>query len=51
MLMHPAALQCGNTGAALLQNFVICKHFQEGIDLIRLADQLELGGVGRGSSY
>ena len=29
MLMHPAALQCGNTGAALLQNFVICKHFQK----------------------
>ena len=47
MLMHPAALQCGNTGAALLQNFVICKHFQEGIDLIRLADQLKHHAVRR----
>ena len=41
MLMHPAALEGGDAGAALLQDLIIREHFQEGVDLIRLADQLK----------
>ena len=47
MLMHPAALQCGDAGAALLQNVIVLKHQEEGIQLFGLADQLKHHAVRR----
>ena len=41
VLVHPAPLQRGHAGAALLQNFIVLKHFEERIDLFRLADELK----------
>ena len=46
MLVHTAALEGGDAGAALFQDGVILKHPQEGVDLFGLAGQLKDHAVG-----
>ena len=41
MLVHPAALQCSNAGAALLKDVVALEHFQESVQLVRPADEFK----------
>ena len=47
VLVHPAPFQRRDAGTALLQDVVILKHFQEGVDLLGLADELEDHAVRR----
>ena len=47
MLMHPAPLEGGDAGAALLEDLVVGHELQEGIDLLRAARQLKDHAVGR----
>jgi hypothetical protein len=41
MLVHPAALQCSNAGAALFKDVVALEHFQKCVQLVRPADQFK----------
>ena len=47
MLMHPAALEGGDAGAALLQDLIVRHELQEGVDLLGTARQLKDHAVGR----
>ena len=41
VLVHPAALQGGHTGAALLKDLVICQDLEERVHLFGAAGQLQ----------
>ena len=41
MLVHPAALQCSNAGAALFKDVVTLEHFQKCVQLVRPADEFK----------
>ena len=47
VLVHPAALQRGHTGAALLQDLVVRQDLEERVHLFRAAGQLQHHAVGR----
>ena len=47
MLVHSAAFQRRDAGAALFQDLVVLEHLQEGVDLVRLADQFKHHAVRR----
>ena len=41
MLVHSAAFQRRDAGAALFQDLVVLEHLQEGVDLVRLGRSVQ----------